>query len=200
MHIVSSYRPGDLSSHSQTLRRESRGILLTAVYLAGMAAGSAFYLASGGVRAFAAQVLTERFLFDLPLSGILLTSMICVVGVCTGLFAAGVSMIGTMYVYVLTASVGSFSGIFFLSLYGNDVAMPAVRHVSIAIPFCICVSLLLMMGEYAVVMSRELKTGQGSREAEIQKKYALRQVILSLSAGLSICVMDLLVLLLRHIS
>ena len=78
--------------------------------------------------------------------------------------------------------------------------MPAVRHVSIAIPFCLCVSLLLMMGEYAAVMSRELKTGQGSREAEIQKKYALRQVILSLSAGLSICVMDLLVLLLRHIS
>ena len=200
MHIVTSYRPGNIASRGQALRRESRGILLTAIYMTAMAAGCALFLASGGVRAFARQILIHRFVSTLSMSGVLLISLICVVGICTTLFAAGVSMIGTLYIYLMTTVVGSLSGVFFLAFYGSAVTIPAFRHLIFAIPFSLCVCLLLMMGEYASDMSHVLKNGQGNREAEEQKKYALRQVILSLSAIISIIVTDLLVVLLRRLT
>lgn len=200
MHIVTSYRPGNISSCGQSLRRESRGILLIAVYITSMAAGCALFLASGGVRDFCRQILIHHLVGSLSVSGVFLISLICVVGICTTLFAAGLSMIGSLYVYLITVSIGLISGVSFLSIYDAAVTIPVVRHLILAIPITLCVTSFLMMGEYAAVMSLDLKYGQGSREVEKQKKYALRQVILSLSAVISMVVTDLFLILLRRLT
>ena len=199
MHIVTSYRP-EITTGAAMLHKESRGLLLISVYFAGIAAGGSVYQLSEPLRSLTQRIFIDWLLNDISLSGLALLSLIAVVGTATSLFGAGLSMIGSFYVYVTAAVMGSFSGVFFLSVYVSDVSMAAVRHGIAAIPVSLCVAMLLLMGEYASLMSGEIKNDRRSRGDDEQKKYALRQIILSLSAGIAAFLSALTVVLLRHVN
>ena len=135
-----------------------------------------------------------------PLSSLLLIMMVITLGIGSTLFASGLSMIGSACVYVTACLSGFLIGSYYLSLYVSDCPLPELKHGLTAIAVSLWVSIMLQMSEYAIIMSRDLKSGQGSGGAEAQKKYALRQIILLLSAILVAVAVSFIIILSRHIS
>ena len=105
-------RPIDLTKGVAWIKEESNPILITVIYLCGVAAGSTLAIRSDAVRKAAGHVLELLAGSASPVSLFLLCALFSVL-LCAVLYGAGLCLIGYPCIYAVPLVLGTLSGAFF---------------------------------------------------------------------------------------
>lgn len=199
MRIVTSYQPGDIAEGIKKITVHSNRILLSAIYLSGLIFGCILYITAEPLRSFADRVLQGTLVEQTPLSELSILLAVMALGAGTVLFGAGLSLVGYPCIYLTPFCLGFATGLFFISFFGTDTPMGLIRILLLQ-PVCgasICA--VLSMCGYAADMSGSLIRSRNGREAQDAQKYALRILLLTVSAMVFALILSCIMVLLRHI-
>ena len=197
MRIISSYGTGRIQRNVNKLTINGTGVLLTAIYCAGLLTGGSLYLLFEPVRSFTDHIPIGTVLsFHFP--ELLMIMTIISLTACSVIFCSGLSLAGYPGIYAAPYLIGTISGLLFLSMIGTGSAVSLIKFILFLPFYSAAVCVFLFLCEHACCMTRLLFREKGSREGEEIKKYAVRMVLLALILVVLNVLLCLIIVLLRQ--
>lgn len=194
-----SPKPIDLSGALGWIKSESNSILILILYFCGITAGATMTAISGGVRD--AVIKASSFLQAVTASpgSVFLIGSLLFLACSTVLFGAGMCLIGYPCIYSVPFLFGAVCGAMMYIWTGGGEAIALLRCLLLLPFFSAAVSCLLTLCGYAADMNGRLISEHTGRDAEQEKKYAARFVVLTGMMLVCCVVQTALVLLAAHL-